>query len=166
MAKEIHFEQILRAKLGEMDKNQSPLPPKEGPMSYEFNHSVPFFNSSFAWAPKTISKVYKKKPLRNAPPKVEVKVVVTPPEKKETYFSIESWSETEKQTFKGFVILGAQLKENQFTSLEIKREYRRLAKKLHPDLSSSETSSRQFQSLKATYEKLCKKIKSLEIHPV
>ena len=132
------FAEILEEKLGSPRGKTTPTPIGHPPISRVF---IPFFTS----------ETRQFSPTKNPYPKVrkpKIKVQPTPqpaPEKVELHITFWQLSNQEQQAYRQFVHLGAMLGKDKLTLDGVKKEYRRLAKKYHPDSSRSLTSQKFIQ---------------------
>lgn len=153
MAFESDFAQILKKKmnfLSEKDENTLKNTDKNPFFQTE---SINFYTNPYTWKPRKTPVSYRKKKvkrvtsLKKTAPVLEIKT-----------FNIEQLCEESRGLILSFISLGALINKSQFSSSQLKKEFRRLAKVYHPDTSTQVNSSESFQELHRLYSSICTQI--------
>lgn len=158
MDKNRSFAEILKQEMAQQgEKTFHYAPPSEPAPSLFFDwHPQKIFKK---WPPQTPKGFYlksqRKPDIKSSPPTKDREVSLQPTEKK---LSFADFSPQAQACLNHFQTLGAKINANAFYSVELKKEYRRLAKRFHPDLKSPESSAKSFQQLTLLYQKIEKEI--------
>lgn len=128
MVKKRTFAEILQEKLGTPPSNfgkKIDIPP---PVTDFFHAETPIFGPTFSWKPSGKKYVVRKKP-RPQPLIKEDKV----PEPTQPSVDIELLNQSERAAWKQIQTMGGLMDLETITEMQLKKAYRTLAKKYHPD---------------------------------
>ena len=115
-----------------------------------FTAETPFFGPTFSWKPTGKKYVVRKK----AKPAEPVKEPQTPEPPPAPSVGIDQLNESEKKAWKRIQDMGGLPKQDSLTEMGLKRAYRKLAKKYHPDTETG--SPEAFLKLQEAYSTLLK----------
>ena len=140
------------------------LSKNQGPTSQFHHYSLGFYTTPYSWTPKKTASIYKKKALKKSVKKeIEPKPIIKKPISLEPSFTLKSLSQIEQKSLNQFISLGAKIEVQKITLSDIKREYRRVAKTLHPDLCKEPQAQEHFQAFHDAYSILYTKITTLTL---
>ena len=144
-----NFAQILQEKLGRSEPKIQKPPLTNRPMS-TFTPPISLYHAGiFTWKPSKRPSSY----LQKQRPK-KVKLTTQPVEKNWGFHDLDKEGQVLLQKF---VRMGAKINIDQFLGSQIKKEYRRLVRKFHPDGGGSPDHTHHFHRLQQTYKPLAKK---------
>lgn len=149
MAEKRTFAEILQEKLGRphyKEAQKSKIPP---PTTAFFGMETPLFGPVFSWKPAGKQYVVRKK---TPTPQAIVEEQAPPPEAPS--ISIELLNKSEISAWNQIQSMGALKGLEDITEMQLKRAYRTLAKKYHPDKESG--SPEAFLALQEAYSILLK----------
>lgn len=157
------FAEILKEKMGSPQESTPEKPSNLGPFSYE-ERFEPFISAPhFSFSPSQFSNQYP----RSKVVKTDAKAVQPPPQKpekvkiQEKSYKIGELGMDMATPFVTLIRLGAKLDEKAITLSALKREYRKLAKRYHPDHSKREDAVKLFQSCCQSYGQIKQALNSL-----
>lgn len=165
MAKGRDFEQILRQKMAAWD--EFPSQNHEQPVATTYQHTP------FRWCAESVYRTDQtpsvplpnrlRYPQRPALKNTKTTPTVGPKTRVELPWSLEQLSSEEKKAYQEFCSVGANLDSNQFTRQDVKKEYRRLLKQLHPDLNPHAFDLNRFAKLQSSSKLLLRTLTKIPV---
>lgn len=154
MSQNREFAEILSRKMGKSQATGPATPqiPRPNPVFVSFEH--PLDIPQFTWSPSSIPSQYPK-----SQPKVQSTTEKSSPSPSQTFQAEPSFrlGELGLELSTPFMVLihsGADLREDQLSLSQLKREYRKLALKHHPDVCKVANSKEIFQECTRAYREL------------